>query len=56
MSTDAMALKDVATGAIDELERDSRLLAEAKAQATGFVTLDQMLQDYERATGQHLDV
>ena len=42
--------------ALDELDRDSQLFAQAKAQATGFITLDEMLQDYERATGQHLDV
>lgn len=42
--------------ALDEIEHDSHLLAEAKAQATGFVSLDEMLQDYTRVTGHQLNV
>jgi len=38
----------------DELERDGRLLAEAKAQATEFVDLEEAIEDYERETGHDL--
>ena len=37
-----------------QIERDSVIIEQAKAEATGFVTLDEMLDEYQRETGHDL--
>jgi len=37
-----------------EMERDRQLLLEAKATATEFISLDELIEDYEQATGYNL--
>lgn len=37
-----------------EMERDRQLLLEAKATATEFISLDELVEDYEQATGHRL--
>ncbi len=38
-----------------EMERDRQLLLEAKSMATEFISLDELVEDYEQATGYNLD-
>jgi len=38
-----------------EIERDRQLLLEAKATATEFISLDELIEDYKQATGYNLD-
>ena len=38
-----------------EMERDRQLFLEAKATATEFISLDELIEDYEQATGHDLD-
>jgi len=38
-----------------EMERDRQLLLEAKATATEFISLNELIEDYEQATGHNLD-
>ncbi len=38
-----------------EMERDRQLLLEAKATATEFISLEELVEDYEQATGYNLD-
>ncbi len=38
-----------------EMERDRQLLLEAKVTATEFISLDELVEDYEQATGYNLN-
>ncbi len=38
-----------------EMERDRKLFLEAKATATEFISLEELIEDYEQTTGHNLD-
>ena len=39
----------------DDLDRDSLIFAQAKTEAKEFITLDELVLDYEQATGHSLE-